>query len=51
MNDNPYRDDNNVLRNKLGLSDAAELHTVEYQLTRIRNLELLDSLEIHKITM
>lgn len=37
---NPYRDDNGVLYNKLGITDATELREVEYQLTRIRALEL-----------
>jgi fido (protein-threonine AMPylation protein) len=37
---NPYRDDNGVLHNQLGITDARQLHEVEYQLTRIRALEL-----------
>jgi fido (protein-threonine AMPylation protein) len=37
---NPYRDENGVLHNTLGIKDAKELHQVEYQLTRIRALEL-----------
>jgi fido (protein-threonine AMPylation protein) len=37
---NPYRDDNGVLHNKLGITDANQLREVEYQLTRIRALEL-----------
>lgn len=37
---NPYRDANGVLSNKLGITDAEALRQVEYQLTRIRGLEL-----------
>jgi fido (protein-threonine AMPylation protein) len=37
---NPYRDDNGVLRNTLGITGAGQLREVEYQLTRIRALEL-----------
>lgn len=37
---NPYRNDEGVLHNKLGITDGAQLHEVEYQLTRIRALEL-----------
>ncbi len=37
---NPYRNDEGVLHNKLGIIDGAQLHEVEYQLTRIRALEL-----------
>lgn len=37
---NPYRDDDGVLRNTLGITDAGQLREVEYQLTRIRALEL-----------
>lgn len=37
---NPYRDANGVPINKLGITDAAALRQVEYQLTRIRGLEL-----------
>lgn len=37
---NPYRNDNGVLHNKFGIQDAAQLRGVEYQLTRIRALEL-----------
>jgi fido (protein-threonine AMPylation protein) len=37
---NPYRDENGVLRNKLGIIDADALRQVEYQLTRVRALEL-----------
>lgn len=37
---NPYRDANGVLSNKLGITNAEALRQVEYQLTRIRGLEL-----------
>jgi fido (protein-threonine AMPylation protein) len=37
---NPYRNEAGVLHNKLGITDSAQLHEVEYQLTRIRALEL-----------
>lgn len=37
---NPYRDEAGTLRNKLGISDPQQLREVEYQLTRIRALEL-----------
>lgn len=40
---NPYRDDAGTLRNKLGISDPQQLREVEYQLTRIRALELYES--------
>lgn len=37
---NPYRDENGVLLNKLGITDAEALRKTEYQLTRMRALEL-----------
>jgi len=37
---NPYRDENGVLRNKLGITDAEALHQTEYRLTRVRALQL-----------
>ncbi len=41
MSTNPYRDDTTgVLKNKLGIMDAGELREQEYQVTRIRLLEL-----------
>jgi fido (protein-threonine AMPylation protein) len=40
MSSNPYRDENGVLLNKLGFTDGVQLREVEYQLTRIRALEL-----------
>jgi cell filamentation protein len=38
---NRYRDDAGVYYNKLGITDAAELRAVEYQLTKQRSAELL----------
>lgn len=41
MSNNPYQDNTTgVTKNKLGIMDAAELRDQEYQLTRIRLLEL-----------
>lgn len=42
MND-PYRDDNGVLRNKLGLTDAVKLSAAEYELSTQRQAQLQDN--------